>query len=190
MTRFVSCLILLAAVGSCRHRAADAFHRPARRHAAGDGPESRESSSPALPVEKSSSDLAAIRAERSAQLYAGSGLGATYGIPQSIQGAVPSIANLTMRQPLVEHRAVAPRRRRARNGAIRRARRGGCRRGVRISRGGPVSGLRIGDPGCRAPRSRTRAPPEDRALGGGPRAGRDRNTLGVEPGTPGNGPGT
>lgn len=55
-----------------------------------------------LQVEKSSSDLALVRAERSLQVSAGSGLGATSGIPQSIQGAAPSVAQVTVRQPVVD----------------------------------------------------------------------------------------
>ena len=54
-----------------------------------------------LDVEKSESDLRLIRTERSAQLSAASGLGATSGIPQSIQGAAPSVAQVTLRQPLL-----------------------------------------------------------------------------------------
>ena len=53
-------------------------------------------------VERSANALALVRAERAAQLYGGSGLGATAGIPQSIQGANPSIAQLTLRQPLLD----------------------------------------------------------------------------------------
>ena len=101
MTRFVSCFILLAAVAGAE---TEPLTRPiglhdAMRLAMDQSPEIQLAR---LEVEKSSRDLAAIRAERSAQLYAGSGLGATYGIPQSIQGAVPSVASLTMRQPLVD----------------------------------------------------------------------------------------
>ncbi len=55
-----------------------------------------------LQVEKSASDLALVRTERSLQIHAGSGLGATSGIPQSIQGAAPSVAQLTVRQPLID----------------------------------------------------------------------------------------
>ena len=55
-----------------------------------------------LEIEKSSNDLASVRAERSAQVYGGSGLGATSGIPQSIQGATPSVAQVTLRQPLLD----------------------------------------------------------------------------------------
>ena len=55
-----------------------------------------------LEIEKSRSDLALVRTERSMSAYAGSGLGATSGIPQSIQGATPSIAQLTLRQPLID----------------------------------------------------------------------------------------
>ena len=55
-----------------------------------------------LQVEKSGSDLALVRTERSLQIHAGSGLGATSGIPQSIQGAAPSVAQVTVRQPLLD----------------------------------------------------------------------------------------
>ena len=57
-----------------------------------------------LQVEKSASDLGLVRSERATQVHAGSGLGATYGIPQSIQGAAPSVAQITLRQPLVDLR--------------------------------------------------------------------------------------
>lgn len=57
-----------------------------------------------LQVEKSASDLGIVRSERATQIHAGSGLGATYGIPQSIQGAAPSVAQITLRQPLVDLR--------------------------------------------------------------------------------------
>ena len=57
-----------------------------------------------LQVEKSASDLDAVRSERATQVHAGSGLGATYGIPQSILGAAPSVAQVTLRQPLVDLR--------------------------------------------------------------------------------------
>ncbi len=57
-----------------------------------------------LEIEKSATDLALVRAEGTPTLRAGSGLGATYGIPQSIQGAVPSIAQLTVIQPLIDPR--------------------------------------------------------------------------------------
>lgn len=101
MTRLVFFLILPAAAGlaatESTSRSIDL--RDAIRLAMDRDPEIQLAR---LEVEKASSDLAAIRAERSAQLYAGSGLGATYGIPQSIQGAVPSVAQLTMRQPLVD----------------------------------------------------------------------------------------
>ncbi len=53
-------------------------------------------------VERSANALALVRAERATQLYGGSGLGATAGIPQSIQGANPSIAQVTLRQPLLD----------------------------------------------------------------------------------------
>ena len=55
-----------------------------------------------LEVEKSSIELALVRDEKSLQVHAGSGLGGTYGIPQSVQGAVPSVAQMTIRQPLVD----------------------------------------------------------------------------------------
>ena len=47
-------------------------------------------------------DLAILRSERSTQLFAGSGLGATSGIPQSIHGAAPSVAQVTLRQSLLD----------------------------------------------------------------------------------------
>ena len=55
-----------------------------------------------LDVEKSQNDLRLIRTERSVQVSAASGLGATSGIPQSIQGAAPSVAQVTLRQPLLD----------------------------------------------------------------------------------------
>ena len=55
-----------------------------------------------LRVERSSGDLALVSAERSLQIHAGSGLGATSGIPQSIQGAAPSVAQVTVRQPVID----------------------------------------------------------------------------------------
>lgn len=55
-----------------------------------------------LRAEKSGIDLALIQAERSTQIHAGSGLGGTSGIPQSVQGAVPSIARVTLRQALLD----------------------------------------------------------------------------------------
>ncbi len=57
-----------------------------------------------LRVERSATDMALVRSERSMQLGAGSGLGATHGIPQSIQGAAPSVAQVTLRQPLIDAR--------------------------------------------------------------------------------------
>ena len=47
-------------------------------------------------------DAALVRAERTPQLFAGSGLGYTDGIPQSIAGAAPSIAQVTAMQPLFD----------------------------------------------------------------------------------------
>ena len=101
MTRFVSFFVLLAVVAGAD---SEPLTRPIGLHDAMllAKDQSPEIQLARLGVEKSSRDLAAIRAERSAQLHAGSGLGATYGIPQSIQGAVPSVASLTMRQPLVD----------------------------------------------------------------------------------------
>lgn len=55
-----------------------------------------------LRVEKSASDLGLVRSERATQVHAGSGLGATYGIPQSIRGAAPSVAQVTLRQSLID----------------------------------------------------------------------------------------
>lgn len=55
-----------------------------------------------LQVEKSGSHLALVQTERSLRIHAGSGLGATSGIPQSIQGAAPSVAQVTVRQPLLD----------------------------------------------------------------------------------------
>ncbi len=55
-----------------------------------------------LEIEKAASELAAVRDEDSLHVRAGSGLGATYGIPQSIQGAVPSVVQMTLRQPLLD----------------------------------------------------------------------------------------
>ena len=101
MTRFVSCFVLLAAAGGAGTEppTRPIGLREVIRLAMEQSPETQLAR---LEIEKSSRDLAAIRAERSAQLYVGSGLGATYGIPQSIQGAVPSVAQLTMRQPLID----------------------------------------------------------------------------------------
>ena len=55
-----------------------------------------------LQVEKSASDLRLARSDRAPHVHAASGLGATYGIPQSVQGAAPSVAQFTVRQPLVD----------------------------------------------------------------------------------------
>ena len=55
-----------------------------------------------LRVETSTSDLALASADRSLQVHAGSGLGATSGIPQSIQGSAPSVAQVTVRKPLID----------------------------------------------------------------------------------------
>ncbi|MCY4188138.1 MAG: TolC family protein [Bryobacterales bacterium] len=55
-----------------------------------------------LAVDRSANALALVRSEGSAQLSGGAGLGATAGIPQSIQGANPSIAQVTLRQPLFD----------------------------------------------------------------------------------------
>lgn len=55
-----------------------------------------------LEVEQANSDVALARAERSPQLFAGSGLGYTDGIPQSVEGATPSVAQLTAKQPLFD----------------------------------------------------------------------------------------
>ncbi len=101
MTRFVSCFILLAAVGGAdtESPSRSISLREAIRLAMDQSPEIQLAR---LAIEKSSSDLALIRAERSVRLHGGSGLGATSGIPQSIQGAVPSVAQLTLRQPLID----------------------------------------------------------------------------------------
>ncbi len=53
-------------------------------------------------VERADRDTALARAERTPQLFAGSGLGYTDGIPQSIAGAAPSIARVTAVQPLFD----------------------------------------------------------------------------------------
>ena len=55
-----------------------------------------------LRVETSTRDLALVSAGRSLQVHAGSGLGATSGIPQSIQGSAPSVAQVTVRKPLID----------------------------------------------------------------------------------------
>ena len=55
-----------------------------------------------LAVERSANSLALVHAESATQLYGGSGLGATAGIPQSVLGANPSIAQVTLRQPLLD----------------------------------------------------------------------------------------
>ena len=55
-----------------------------------------------LEIEQADRDAALVRAERTPQLFAGSGLGYTDGIPQSIAGAAPSIAQVTAMQPLFD----------------------------------------------------------------------------------------
>lgn len=57
-----------------------------------------------LEIEQAGADLAAVRAERAPELRAGSGLGATAGIPQSVQGAVPSVVQVTVAQPMFDPR--------------------------------------------------------------------------------------
>ena len=53
-------------------------------------------------VERARSELDVVLADRSPRLFAGSGLGLNSGIPQSIQGAIPSVAQLTVTQPLLD----------------------------------------------------------------------------------------
>ncbi len=53
-------------------------------------------------AQRARTDVASLRAERLPRLRAGSGLGATSGIPQSVQGATPSVAQLTLSQPLLD----------------------------------------------------------------------------------------
>ena len=53
-------------------------------------------------VAKANSDLSLVRAERALRLEAGSGLGATSGIPQSVGGASPSVAQMTATQRLID----------------------------------------------------------------------------------------
>ncbi len=55
-----------------------------------------------IEVGRARAGVASARAERSARLLAGSGLGATSGIPQSVLGAAPSVAHLTVSQPLLD----------------------------------------------------------------------------------------
>ncbi len=55
-----------------------------------------------LELEQAGADFAAARAERAPELSAGSGLGATAGIPQSVQGAVPSVVQVTVAQPMFD----------------------------------------------------------------------------------------
>ena len=102
MNKFLSCFLLLAV------NAGIADDRPVERPiglrevvqlAKAQSPEVQLAR---LDVEKSESDLRLIRTEGSAQVSAASGLGATSGIPQSIQGASPSVAQLTLRQPLLD----------------------------------------------------------------------------------------
>lgn len=57
-----------------------------------------------LDVEQAGVERSVERSERSTRLSAGSGLGATRGMPQSVQGASPSVALVTMRQPLIDRR--------------------------------------------------------------------------------------
>ncbi len=73
--------------------------REAIRLAARQSPESRLAQ---LEVEQADRDAALARAERAPQLFAGSGLGYTDGIPQSIAGAAPSVAQVTALQPLFD----------------------------------------------------------------------------------------
>ncbi len=55
-----------------------------------------------LEVDLMANGLARLRSERNLNVHAGSGLGATEGIPQSISGATPSVAQLTLSQPLLD----------------------------------------------------------------------------------------
>ncbi len=55
-----------------------------------------------LAVGRAASDLRLVRSERQPRMYGSSGLGATSGIPQSVLGTVPSVAQLTVRQPLFD----------------------------------------------------------------------------------------
>lgn len=101
MNRFLACLLLISV------RAGIAADPPVERPiglrevvqlAKAQNPEVQLAR---LDVEKSRSDLRLIRTESSLQVSAASGLGATSGIPQSIQGAAPSVAQVTLRQPLL-----------------------------------------------------------------------------------------
>ncbi len=55
-----------------------------------------------IEIEQAGRDAALARAERTPKLFAGSGLGYTDGIPQSIAGAAPSVAQVTALQPLFD----------------------------------------------------------------------------------------
>ncbi len=57
-----------------------------------------------LGIEQAGVERFVERSKRSTRLSAGSGLGATRGMPQSVQGASPSVALLTLRQPLIDKR--------------------------------------------------------------------------------------
>ena len=102
MTRIVACLLLLATSAGVRANEPETRSinlREVIRIALVADPDVRLAN---LAVERSTNALALVQAERSPQLYGGSGLGATAGIPQSIQGANPSVAQLTLRQPLLD----------------------------------------------------------------------------------------
>ena len=101
MTRQICCIALLSAVpvAASDSPTRSLGLREAVRLAMGQSPEVQLAT---IESEKADRNLAVIRAERSARVHAGSGLGATYGIPQSIQGSVPSVAQLTLSQPLLD----------------------------------------------------------------------------------------
>ena len=102
MTRIAACLLLLAGsagIWADQPETRSINLREVIRIALVADPDVRLAN---LAVERSANALALVQAERAPQLYGGSGLGATAGIPQSIQGANPSVAQITLRQPLLD----------------------------------------------------------------------------------------
>lgn len=102
MTKLLVCLA--AAGAQCLAAADPPAVRPiglreAVRLARAAGPAARLAR---LEVEKSATDARLVRSESSLQLHAASGLGATAGIPQSIQGAAPSVAQVVVRKPVFD----------------------------------------------------------------------------------------
>ncbi len=102
MTRlfcFVLAILPITSVASRAQSMREITLREAIRLAVQQSPETHLAQ---LEVEQAERDVALARAERTPQLFAGSGLGYTDGIPQSVEGATPSVAQLTAKQPLFD----------------------------------------------------------------------------------------